>query len=259
MLLGCGKMGSALLSRWLSDGLGPDAVSVIEPCPSNWLKDQNVTINGEIGSPPSVCVIAVKPQVMDNALPAVSQFGNGPTLFISIAAGKRIDFFEKELGPRTPIIRSMPNTPASIGQGITAVTRNSRASDDHVAVAKSLLSAVGETVELPDEALLDAVTAVSGSGPAYAFLLIETLTAAGVEQGLTRETAEKLAIATVAGAGRLAKSGQGTPAFLRESVTSPGGTTAAALKILMDGETGLQPLMSRAVEAAAERSRELGG
>ena len=258
MLLGCGKMGSALLGRWLANGLAPESVSVVEPHPSDWLRAQGLALNGEIGLPPSVCVIAVKPQVMEEALPAVSNFGNGQTLYISIAAGKRIEYFESKLGSNTPIVRSMPNTPAAIGHGITAITRNKHVSDEQAAVAKSLLSAVGETIDLADERLIDSVTAVSGSGPAYVFLLIETLAAAAMEQGLPRQTAEKMAIATVAGAGRLAQAGQGTPAHLRESVTSPAGTTAAALKILMDEKSGLQALISRAVEAAAERSRELG-
>ena len=259
LLLGCGKMGSALLGGWLSDGLHPKSVSVIEPQPSEWLKKQNINVNGEIDMPPSVCIIAVKPQAMEEALPAVSKFGNGPTLFVSIAAGKRIEYFEKALGLQTPIIRAMPNTPAAIKHGITALTRNEHASDEHVAAAKSLLSSVGEIVDLENESMMDAVTAISGSGPAYVFLLIETLAAAGEEQGLPRRTAEKLAIATVSGAGQLAQAGQGSPAYLRESVTSPGGTTAAALNILMDRESGLQSLMSKAVEAATERGKELGG
>ena len=259
LLLGCGKMGSALLGRWLSNGIDAGSVSVIEPNPSEWLSQQGVSLNRGGGLAPTVCIIAVKPQAMDAALPAVSEFGGGATLFISIAAGKRIEFFEDMLGSGTPVVRAMPNTPAAIGKGITAISRNSHASDGQFAIAQSLLSAVGETVELQDESLMDAVTAVSGSGPAYVFLLIETLTAAGVEQGLPLQTAEKLALATVAGAGQLAKLGGDTPAKLRESVTSPAGTTAAALEVLMDGRSGLQPLMSRAVEAAAERGRQLGG
>jgi pyrroline-5-carboxylate reductase len=199
-------------------------------------------------------VLAVKPQSMGEALPGLAALGNGTTLFLSIAAGTPIESLEAALGPRSPIVRAMPNTPAAIGRGITALVGNARADEPALALAEALMQAVGRTVRLSDESLMDAVTAVSGSGPAYVFLLIEALAAAGEAEGLGRDLALALARATVAGAGALAESSERSPAELRTDVTSPGGTTAAALAVLTDG---LPPLIRRAVAAAAARSREL--
>jgi pyrroline-5-carboxylate reductase len=191
-------------------------------------------------------------------LPALQALGDGATLFISIAAGTSIATFEAALGARTPIVRSMPNTPAMVGRGITGICRNGFVSDADMELARTLMQAVGQVVTLDGEHQIDAVTAVSGSGPAYVFYMIEALAAAGVEQGLSVDTAMQLARATVCGAGELAYQSTDAASQLRINVTSPGGTTAAALAQLMDAEAGLAPLMRRAVQAAADRGRELG-
>ena len=184
--------------------------------------------------------------------------GGGDTVFISIAAGIGLTRLAETLGKHTPIIRAMPNTPAAVGRGITALIGNDRVSGATLATAQALMEAVGQSVLLEHEGQMDAVTALSGSGPAYVFHLIETLAAAGTEQGLPPEMALKLARATVAGAGALAEQSGEDPGQLRINVTSPGGTTAAALGVLMDAETGFPALMRRAVTAAANRSKELG-
>lgn len=258
VLVGCGKMGSALLAGWLKGGLPPAAVWVRDPNPSDWLAGTGVRLNADLPADPAIVLIAVKPQVMAEALPALRPLGGGSTLFLSIAAGTRIAHYEQALGAATPVVRAMPNTPAAIGRGITAIIGNAHADAGHLALAETLLSAVGEVVRLDHEDQMDAVTAVSGSGPAYVFHLIETLAAAGVAEGLSAELAMRLARATVAGAGALAAEAAEDPATLRRNVTSPGGTTAAALAILMDEATGFPALLRRAVHAAAERGRELG-
>ncbi|MFY0692322.1 MAG: pyrroline-5-carboxylate reductase [Paracoccaceae bacterium] len=259
VLLGCGKMGSALLAGWLERGVDPKAVTVLDPQPSDWVRAQGVRLNTDPDTAPAIVLLAVKPQMMAEALPRLKALGSGSTVFLSIAAGTPISFFEEMLGAQTPIIRSMPNTPAAVGKGITAIIGNTAASQNDLALAEALLSAVGQTVRLDDESQIDAVTGVSGSGPAYVFHLIETLAAAGAAQGLPEEMAMKLAKATVAGAGQLAEQAEEDPAQLRVNVTSPGGTTAAALEVLMDPETGFPPLLARAVKAATERGRALGG
>lgn len=202
-----------------------------------------------------MALLAVKPQMMGAALPALQALGNGATLFVSIAAGTTIAAFEAALGDRTPIVRTMPNTPAMVNRGITALCRNSHVSDGDMELAVALMAAVGETVLLEGEHQIDAVTAVSGSGPAYVFHLIEAMAAAGEAEGLSPEVAMKLARATVSGAGELAHRSGESAAQLRINVTSPGGTTAAALAVLMPELPGL---MARAVKAAADRGRELG-
>lgn len=259
VLLGCGKMGSALLSGWLDGGLPAASIWVVEPHPSDWLRGRDgLTMNGDLPPDPAMAVIAVKPQLMAEALHPLTAYTDGNTLFLSIAAGTPIRYFESALGTSVPIIRSMPNTPASVARGITALTGNKTVHEDHLVLAERLLASVGKTVRLSDESQMDAVTAVSGSGPAYVFHLIETLAAAGEAQGLPADLALKLARATVAGAGHLAENAVEDPARLRKDVTSPGGTTAAALEILMDPETGFPGLLGRAVAAATDRSRELG-
>ena len=260
MLLGCGKMGSAMLSGWLRQGLRADAVSVYEPHPSDWLLQQGVCLNPRIDElEPALCLVAVKPQLMATALESVIPLGGGSVVFLSIAAGIRIAYFEKALGDGTPVIRAMPNTPAAIGKGISALIGNDRVGEAELEAAEALLSAVGETVRVSDESQIDAVTAVSGSGPAYVFHLIEALADAAENEGLPAEMARRLARATVFGAGCLAEESGEEPAQLRINVTSPGGTTAAALEHLMHEETGLRALIRRAVSAAAARARELGG
>ncbi|WP_299641564.1 pyrroline-5-carboxylate reductase [uncultured Ruegeria sp.] len=257
VLLGCGKMGSAMLAGWLEHGLPPASVWVIDPHPSDWLKAQGVNINTPLPEAPAVVLVAVKPQMMGEALPAIQALGGSSSLFISVAAGTSIATFESVLGSDTPIIRAMPNTPAAIRQGITALIGNSNASPDDLTLAENLLSAIGETVLLTDEAQMDAVTGLSGSGPAYVFHLIETLAKAGEAHGLPHDLAMKLAKSTVAGAGALAKAADEDPSQLRINVTSPNGTTQAALEVLMHEERGFPDLLHRAVKAATDRSKEL--
>ena len=257
VLLGCGKMGSALLAGWLADGMPPASVHVIDPAPSDWLRGTGVSINADLPANPAIVLVAVKPQMMGAALPAIRAFGGGDTLFLSVAAGTPLAQFEAVLGPGTPIIRTMPNTPAAIGRGITALIGNTHATEAQMDVAEALMGAVGQTVRLEREDQMDAVTAVSGSGPAYVFHLIETLAAAGAAQGLPEDLAMQLAKATVAGAGALAETAEETPSQLRVNVTSPNGTTQAALEILMDVQSGFPPLLRKAVAAATNRSKEL--
>lgn len=258
VLLGCGQMGSAMLAGWLKQGLPATSVWVIDPHPSDWLLATGVQINQTLPQSPAIVLIAVKPQMMAEALPSLQGMGNGATLFLSVAAGTKISHYEQVLGAETPIVRAMPNTPAAIGRGITAITGNAQATADHLTLAEALLSAVGQVVRLEGEHQMDAVTAVSGSGPAYVFLLIETLAAAGEAEGLPAPLALQLARATVAGAGALAEASEESPTRLRINVTSPAGTTAAALAVLMDEQAGFAPLLKKAVKAAADRGRELG-
>lgn len=257
VLLGCGKMGSAMLEGWLAGGLPSTSVWVQDPYPSEWVKASGVHVNETLPETPAIVLIAVKPQVMAEALPVLKPMGNGETLFISVAAGIGCASYEAMLGDKTPIIRAMPNTPAAVGRGITAIIGNAMASADMMDLAESLLKAVGQVVRLESEAQMDAVTGVSGSGPAYVFHMIETMAAAGEAQGLAPDLAMALAKATVAGAGALAEAADETPAQLRVNVTSPNGTTQAGLEVLMNEETGLPPLIRKTVAAAADRSREL--
>jgi pyrroline-5-carboxylate reductase len=259
VLLGCGKMGSAMLAGWLGRGLDAGSVWVMDPQPSDWLKGlEGLNLNSALPPDPAIVLIAVKPQMIGEALPSLAALGGGKTLFLSVAAGTPIRAYEDALGAATPIVRAMPNTPAAIGRGISAIVGNAHATPADLDLAERLLGAVGQVVRLQDEGQMDAVTAVSGSGPAYVFHLIETLAAAGAAQGLPADMAMQLAKATVAGAGALAEAAEEDPAQLRRNVTSPGGTTQAALEVLMDEERGFPALLTRAVAAAADRSRELG-
>ncbi|MEO1194967.1 MAG: pyrroline-5-carboxylate reductase [Pseudomonadota bacterium] len=259
LLVGCGKMGSALLRGWLDRGLSPKMVHVVEPNPSAWLHSTGVALNGDLPANPALLLLAIKPQVMAEALPEVTNYGDGDTVIVSIAAGTSIKSLEAAFGRATPIVRTMPNTPSAVGRGMTALVPNEAAREDgghHLAA--TLMTAVGEVVYLDSEDQIDAATAVSGSGPAYVFLLVEALASAGVEEGLAPEVAMKLARATVAGAGVMASVANEGPGQLRANVTSPAGTTAAALDILMKEDDGLRQLIHRAVRAAAARSLELG-
>ncbi len=259
VLLGCGKMGSAMLAGWLEGGLAPEAVWVLDPAPSKWLAGLGVNLNEGLPEDPAIVLIAVKPQMMGEALPSIAALGGGGTVFLSVAAGTPIAVFEAAFGAGSPVIRAMPNTPAAVGKGITAMIGNAEALAADLDMAEGLLSAVGQVVRLESEAQMDAVTGVSGSGPAYVFHLIETLAAAGVAEGLPEDLAMRLAKATVAGAGALAEVADETPSQLRVNVTSPAGTTAAALEVLMDEAEGFPALLKRAVAAATSRSRELAG
>lgn len=264
LLIGCGKMGGAMLSGWLESGITGGGVTVLDPMGAGAFEGrESVTIHRELeGLPgdlnPEVVIFAVKPQQMADAAPFAARYAGAGTVFMSIAAGTPIRFFEEILGKEAAIVRAMPNTPAAIGQGITVACPNANVSDAQMTMCKALLGAIGEALSVDDEALIDPVTAVSGSGPAYVFLLIECLAAAGIEAGLPRELAERLALVTVAGAGQLAIRSEDDPAQLRKNVTSPGGTTQAALEVLM-ADDGLQQLMTRAVAAATRRGRELAG
>ena len=258
VLLGCGKMGSAMLAGWLAGGLPAASVWVLDPNPSDWVQAQGVHVNADMPENPAIVLVAVKPQMMGDALPRMQALGNADTLFVSVAAGTSLATFEDVLGGKTPIVRAMPNTPAAIGQGITALIGNANVSAAQLDVADQFLKAVGQTVRLDRESQMDAVTAVSGSGPAYVFHLIETLAAAGTARGLPAEMALQLAKATVAGAGALAAQAAEGPDQLRVNVTSPNGTTQAALEVLMHETKGFPHLLQRAVDAAADRSEELG-
>ena len=258
VLLGCGKMGSAMLAGWLDRGLSPKAVWVLDPKPSAWVDGLGVNLNVGVPDSPAIVLVAVKPQMMGAALPVLAALGEASTVFLSVAAGTSISAFEETLGSTTPIVRAMPNTPAAVGKGITAIIGNDHVDAGGLDLAEALLTAVGQVVRISDEAQMDAVTGVSGSGPAYVFHLIETLAVAGVKQGLPVDLAMQLAKATVAGAGALAEQADEDPGQLRVNVTSPAGTTAAALEVLMDEDRGFPDLLQRAVAAAADRSRELG-
>ena len=257
VLLGCGKMGSALLSGWLDQGLPASSVWILDPKPTDWVLNLGVHVNEMLPDNPAIMLVAVKPQAMEEALPRLQKWGSATTVFISVAAGIKIAEFEEILGRSTPIVRAMPNTPAAVGQGITALIGNDRVTEKDLVDAEKLLMAVGQTVLLDNEGQMDAVTGLSGSGPAYVFHLIEALAQAGKKQGLPADMAMKLAQATVAGAGALAAQSNETAEKLRVNVTSPNGTTQAGLKILMHPKTGLQSLINRTVKAATKRSQDL--
>ena len=259
VLAGAGKMGGAMLSGWLAQGLDAGRVAVIEPAPSpeiSALAKQGVRLNpsAKDAGPIAALVIAVKPQSFREAGASLKPFTGSSTLVVSIMAGTTIASIEQAYGGS--VVRAMPNTPAAIGRGITVAVAAKKVSAAQRSVADALLGAIGSVEWVEDEGLMDAVTAVSGSGPAYVFLLAEELARAGVEAGLPAELATKLARETVAGSGELLHRFDVASATLRQNVTSPGGTTAAALEVLM-GADGLQQLMTRAVAAATARSKEL--
>jgi pyrroline-5-carboxylate reductase len=256
-LAGAGKMGGAMLTGWLAGGLDASRVMVVEPHPSeeiNALAAKGVRLNPKDAGTADTLVLAVKPQMFREAGPALKPFVGPNTLVVSIMAGTNIAALEQVCGGM--VVRAMPNTPAAIGRGITVAVPARSVSAAQRATADALLSATGSVEWVDDESLMDAVTAVSGSGPAYVFLLAEELARAGVEAGLPAELATKLARETVAGSGELLHRSDLASATLRQNVTSPGGTTAAALEVLM-AKDGMQPLMIRAIAAATKRSKEL--
>ncbi len=266
VLVGAGKMGGALLQGWLDLGLEPRRIRLIEPQPAPKIlalcAERGVTLAQSPGStevPPEVLVLAVKPQMLETAAPALLPLVDEATLVISILAGKTMKNVLDRLPRARAVVRAMPNLPAAIGCGITGAIANSAVTPAQRQRADALLSAIGQVEWLTDEGLIDVVTAVSGSGPAYVFYLAECLVEAGRAAGLPRATAERLARATVEGAGALLTHMiDQSPAELRESVTSPGGTTAAALDVLM-GEDGLKQIIEKAVLAAKKRADELSG
>jgi pyrroline-5-carboxylate reductase len=261
LLVGCGKMGGAMLDGWLARGLKASDVAVAEPVEAIRPKQAGLRVvnsSSEIGETPEIIVLAVKPQSMDAVLPDLKRFADKGAVFLSIAAGKTLGYFAGHLGKGAKMVRSMPNTPAAVRQGITVATAAAGVSAAEKKRCHELLEAVGQVLWVDDEALLDPVTALSGSGPAYVFLLVEAMAAAGAKLGLSPEMAMQLARATVAGSGELLKRSTEPAAQLRVNVTSPGGTTAEALKVLMAAD-GIQPVFDKALSAASRRSKELAG
>jgi len=259
LLVGCGRMGSALVKGWLA-GKAADRIWAVEPADLGLADPRLHHVRDAAGLPPDltpeVVVLAVKPQMMPEALPAYRHFAGPGTLFLSIAAGRTLAWLEQGLGAAAAVVRAMPNTPAAIGQGISVLVANAAVTPGQRRRAESLMQAAGQTAWIEDDALMDAVTGVSGSGPAYVFYLIETLAEAGRAAGLPADLAMQLARQTVVGAGALAGAATESAADLRIAVTSPKGTTQAALDVLMAPD-GLQPLMTKAVAAATQRGREL--
>jgi pyrroline-5-carboxylate reductase len=263
LLVGCGRMGTALLRGWLARDVASQFV-VVEPTgvPPGLAGAANVVFHRDADTlprrlAPAAVVFAVKPQTIDTVLESYRPWATPATVFLSIVAGKTLAGIARHLGPAA-LVRTMPNLPAAIGRGFTVACANPDVRPEQRSLCEALLAAVGESAWVDDEGLLDAVTAISGSGPAYVFLLIEALARAGEREGLAADLAMRLARATVAGAGELARLSDESPAALRESVTSPGGTTRAALDLLMAPD-GLESLIGRAVAAAAARSRVLAG
>jgi pyrroline-5-carboxylate reductase len=257
VVVGFGNMGQALVRGWLSRGRDTSTIRIVDPSfeARALARDLGIAAEEAVG-PADVVVLAVKPNQLVDVLPRCGAAAGAGAVFLSIAAGKTIAEIRKGLGVDAAIVRAMPNVPAAVGKGMTALVANASVSRAQHALCGELLAAVGSVAWLDDERHLDAVTAVSGSGPAYVFLLIECLEQAAVELGLDAALAKQLALATVAGAGAYAADAREAPAELRRRVTSPNGTTQAALEVLM-AEPGMRELLVRATRAAAERSREL--
>jgi pyrroline-5-carboxylate reductase len=263
LLVGCGKMGGALLRGWLTRGIAGKDVFVVDPAPRD-LEDvrvRGVTIATAIDQlpptlQPGIVLLAIKPQFMDEALPAYRRFAKPGTVFLSIAAGKTVAYLKGKLGTDAMVVRSMPNTPAAVGRGMTVILKDSSIPAVTLDLCGQLLSAVGKIGWIEEEDQINAVTAVSGGGPAYVFLLIECLAEAGRAAGLPGDLAMQLARETVVGAGELAHQSTESATRLREAVMSPKGTTIEALAVLM-APNGLQPLVTKAIAAATRRSREI--
>ncbi|MEJ0050834.1 MAG: pyrroline-5-carboxylate reductase [Methylovirgula sp.] len=262
LLVGAGRMGGALLKGWLNLGLDPARVHVLDPALSAEMQAFCAARGVKLGAPPAppeVLVLAIKPQTFEGAAPALAALIGHETLIVSILAGKTLVGTTAYLPGARAVVRAMPNLPAAIGAGITGVVANAAVTSQQKATAQALLEAGGAVVWLDDESSIDAVTAISGSGPAYVFYLAECLTKAGVAQGLNPDVAARLARATIEGAGALlAATPEASPAKLRTDVTSPGGTTEAALTELMGGDA-LADLIGRAVAAALRRAGQLSG
>ena len=262
VLLGAGKMGGAMLDGWIARGLKANKVTVLEPQPAKPVKAltrRGLKLNPKgKAAAAAVIVIAVKPQTAPAAVPALVPYVGKGTLVVSIMAGRTIGFLERLLPPGTAIVRAIPNTPAAIGRGISGAVANAKVSARQRKQASDLLAAIGKVEWVNNETLMDAVTAVSGSGPAYVFLLAEAMTKAAIAAGLPAALAATLARETVAGSGELLRRSELDAATLRQNVTSPGGTTAAALDVLM-GPGGFDELLTKAIAAATRRGRELAG
>ncbi len=262
VLVGAGKMGGAMLEGWLEGGLDPAGTAVVDPHPSESLRAlcaaRGVTLNPGGVRPPEALVLGIKPQGLEAAAPGLAPMVGPGTLLVSILAGKTVADLRGRIPGAGPVVRAMPNLPASIGRGATGAYASPEVTGAQREAATALLGAVGLVEWVEEEGLIDAVTALSGSGPAYVFHLVECMAAAGAAAGLPADLAERLARATVEGAGELLRRSDLPPGTLRENVTSPGGTTAAALRVLT-GEGGLAPLMREAVAAAKQRAEELAG
>ncbi|MGR3290030.1 MAG: pyrroline-5-carboxylate reductase [Paracoccaceae bacterium] len=260
VLVGCGRMGSALLDAWLNAGLKVGSVYVVDPQPSEWLLEKaaaGINLNADLPADPAIVVLATKPQMMHNALSAVPADRGSDTVFLSVAAGIPIAAFETVLGSDARIVRSMPNLPAMIGQGMTALTGNDAAGKTGTEMAIRLMSLVGQVVEVKREDDLHSVTALSGSGPGYVFAFIEAFAKAGGKMGLDPDTAFQLSRQTVLGAAMMAKNDLASLAKLRDNVSSPAGTTLAGLAVLMREQGGLDQLLLETMQAARTRSIEL--
>lgn len=264
LLVGAGNMGGALLKGWMARGLNPALVVAQDPQPPEPMRAlfaaHGIVCHATppvLTVPPQVILLAVKPQIMDQVVPGVAALAGDSTVVLSVAAGRTIASLARHFSPGTAIVRSIPNTPASVGRGITVAMANPEVTPTQRALCDELLAAVGKVEWVQEEGLIDAATAVSGSGPAYVFLVAECLAEAGRAAGLSADMAARLARATVAGAGELLHQSELPAATLRQNVTSPKGTTAAALEVLMAETGGLQALMTRAVAAAQKRAREL--
>lgn len=264
-LIGAGKMGGALMDGWLALGLPGNQMIVRDPAAppeiSRLIVEHGISLNPEIEAlaarRPRIVLLAVKPQMFGDVLPGLKPLVAKDTVFVSIAAGISLAGLEALLGAEAEIVRAMPNTPSAVGRGVTALIANGHVEEAAKTHVTALMSAVGEAHWLASEELMDAVTALSGSGPAYIFHMVEAMAEAGIKLGLEPEMAMAFARATVAGAGEMLHRSELPAAKLRQNVTSPGGTTEAALKVLM-GEEGLARLMEAAMAAARDRSRELG-
>ncbi len=260
-LVGAGNMGGAMLRGWLANGMNPEHVTVIDPSPSqtmvDYLSEMNVGCKNSADGlgETDVLLVAVKPQMMENVLPNLAALVGADTVIVSVAAGTKLETLTAPFD-HPAAIRVMPNTPSLVGRGMSVGCPNDKASDEHRLRVGQLMQAIGHMEWVDDEALIDAVTAVSGSGPAYVFHLAECMAAAGVKAGLPEDLAMTLARETVSGAGELLRQSDDDPATLRKNVTSPGGTTAAALEVLM-GESGMPKLFDDAIAAAKRRSEEL--
>jgi pyrroline-5-carboxylate reductase len=264
VLMGAGKMGGAMLEGWLHAGLKGAALTVLDPNADKALgalaSRHGFRLNPPLAdiAPPDVLVLGIKPQMLDAAAPALAGLAGPGTLVISILAGKTIANLEARAPGARAFVRAMPNLPASVQRGVTGLAASAAVTPAQRAMTTALLSGIGQVEWVPGEEFIDAVTAVSGSGPAYVFFLVECLTEAGIAAGLPADVAARLARGTIEGAGELLHRSPLDPAILRQNVTSPGGTTAAALDVLM-AENGMRPLMRRAVAAARQRAAELSG
>lgn len=262
VLIGAGNMGGAMLNGWLDAGMDPSTIVVVDPKPSEAMAARLASAGVRCESAPpegliaGILMLAVKPQLMDAVLAGLSGLVGPQTVSLSIAAGKTIAYFEERLGGA--VVRTIPNTPAMVSRGITGAVANAAVSAEAKAEIDKLLSVCGPVEWVEDEALIDSITAVSGSGPAYVFYVVECMAEAGRKCGLPADLAMRLARATVTGAGELMHQSPDGAAILRQNVTSPNGTTAAALAVLM-AEDGIQPVFEKALLAAADRSRELAG